>query len=262
MNFIIRRRGLSSTFVILIVALILAIGSFFLIRSNTAQVIMATQPIEAGTQITQDLFNNGVLTVKNVPKDVVTENTLTFDDIPTDAKLYVVTDLDAGQILTKKCVANNKDGLLTNDELVKNNQVLFTLSNEDNVKGLTNQITRGTKVNLISIQRVKGSQLLYILNQINPQIVSQNKLTQIINPEEDYAFAKTFLQGVKVYGVIRDKENNSVKQILIGVSPSEAELIAKNLEQGIVYVTMNNVNYKFEKISELNNLADLLPQQE
>lgn len=238
------RKGISSIIVIIILAIVLAVGSFFFLQQNNINVVVINQDLTAGTKITADMFSNGTLTVKTVPKSFVTDGMITTTDGQELVNSYIISDVTKGQILTSSIVSNTKDGILTNKELIDNNMVLYSLT-RDSVKGLARIITQGTKVNLLLTTDVKGSDLL-----TDPAVASLIKskypdkdIKKIIQPDNTYKVTKTIFQGLKVYAVYRD-DNGEINRILVGVTPDQAEEIEHYIHIGEVAVTMNNIEYK------------------
>lgn len=239
-----KRKGISSIVIIIILAVILAVGSFFFLQQSNTNVVVINQDLSAGTKITADMFSNGTLTIKTVPKSFVTDGMITTTSGQELINLYITSDVTKGQILTSSIVANTKDGILTNKELIDNNMVLYSLTRES-VKGLARIITQGTKINLLFSTQIKGSDLLAdpaVVNLIKSRYPNKD-IKKIIQPDNTYTVTKTIFQGLKVYAVNRD-ESGEISRILVGVTPDQAEELEHYMHLGEVTVTMDNIEYK------------------
>lgn len=243
---ILNRKGKAGMLIPIIVSAILALSYFAYMQFNTSTGYVIQSQLEPGTEITQELLNSGDVVIKQIPKDLITESTITDFNL-IDGR-YLKNTLTPGHIISAYDIAKTSD-LRTNKDLVDMNlqAISIPVSPESGIPSTTKV---GDRVNVFGVYTYE------IANMIRNAAGEMENLTVATLPEslktlyiangykedsplmnEQITVSKMLLQNVPVVST-ESTEEGELQRVILGLESRHAELIHITMSTGKIGMSL------------------------
>lgn len=234
----IKRKG-NAKLLVFLVAGGVAISIFAYMQLTTTTVYVATDTLQSGTKITDDMVNKGQIVAKSVPKSLTNAASIkNFKDI---SGSFVKFPIGPGSMVFSYDFAKDSD--LRNNEILRNQNLEALTLPVNKVAGASNALTINDKLNIyttetISLGKLSKNQTMLIselptdLKAIFVDAGGFKDTDSIV--VGDYKYAKLLAQNVPVVDLVRDTEskNKDITNFIIGVNNTIASNIHLTLDTG------------------------------
>lgn len=239
MSLLKRKGSASSSTITMVIAAIIALGSFVLISSQNKEVYVAKQDIPIGSKITSDMIGSAIVPI-SVPKSLANDFSITNPNEIVGR--YVLNNLSDGKLVFSTDIATEKN-LRENKTLKDLNLEAMTIMREKTT-GITDSIALGDRLNVYSIISVdiagpqdETSMPISSLNtEIQKMFLENGYNVEQLIPCGTYTFTKLIIQNVPVVEVERaDAEmegSTEIKTMSVGLNPDESEVLYLAMSMG------------------------------
>lgn len=243
---ILSRKGKAGMLIPIIVSAILALAYFAYMQFNTSTGYVIQSQLEPGTEITQEHLNSGDIVIKQIPKDLITDSTITDYNL-IDGR-YLKNTLTPGHIISAHDIAKTSD-LRTNKDLVdmKLQAISIPVTPESGIPSTTKV---GDRVNVFGVYTYE------IANMIRNAAGEMENLTVATLPEtlkqlylangykedsplmnEQITVSKMLLQNVPVVST-ESTDEGELQRVILGLESKHAELIHITMSTGKIGMSL------------------------
>lgn len=249
MKKLINRKGNSKSFiVVMMLAIIVAIGTFVYLKTNDVKVYLANDVIPAGTKITSDMLVDGTILVREVSASLT--NKYVISDFKEIEDFYVKETLRPGKIIYSYDMAK-EENLRSNEILTAYDLEAVTID-IGHQEGISHAANRGDKVNVYGtyvydlsplfeislmededgeIQEIAGIPVSFLPIEFQEVFYENGYDEDYLINSKDITITKLLLQNVPIVDV-RKNEQGKIEDVTLGLEPEHAEAIYLTLRTG------------------------------
>jgi len=249
MKKLINRKGNSKSFiVVMMLAIIVAIGTFVYLKTNDVKVYLANDVIPAGTKITSDMLVDGTILVREVSASLT--NKYVISDFKEIEDFYVKETLRPGKIIYSYDMAK-EENLRSNEILTAYDLEAVTID-VGHQEGISHAANRGDKVNVYGtyvydlsplfeislmededgeIQEIAGIPVSFLPIEFQEVFYENGYDEDYLINSKDITITKLLLQNVPIVDV-RKNDQGKIEDVTLGLEPEHAEAIYLTLRTG------------------------------
>ena len=249
MKKLINRKGNSKSFiVVMMLAIIVAIGTFVYLKTNDVKVYLANGVIPAGTKITSDMLVDGTILVREVSASLT--NKYVISDFKEIEDFYVKETLRPGKIIYSYDMAK-EENLRSNEILTAYDLEAVTID-IGHQEGISHTANRGDKVNVYGtyvydlsplfeislmededgeIQEIAGIPVSFLPIEFQEVFYENGYDEDYLINSKDITITKLLLQNVPIVDV-RKNDQGKIEDVTLGLEPEHAEAIYLTLRTG------------------------------
>lgn len=249
MKKLINRKGNSKSFiVVMMLAIIVAIGTFVYLKTNDVKVYLANDVIPAGTKITSDMLVDGTILVREVSASLT--NKYVISDFKEIEDFYVKETLRPGKIIYSYDMAK-EENLRSNEILTAYDLEAVTID-IGHQEGISHAANRGDKVNVYGtyvydlsplfeislmededgeIQEIAGIPVSFLPIEFQEVFYENGYDEDYLINSKDITITKLLLQNVPIVDV-RKNDQGKIEDVTLGLEPEHAEAIYLTLRTG------------------------------
>ena len=249
MKKLINRKGNSKSFiVVMVLAIIVAIGTFVYLKTNDVKVYLANDVIPAGTKITSDMLVDGTILVREVSASLT--NKYVISDFKEIEDFYVKETLRPGKIIYSYDMAK-EENLRSNEILTAYDLEAVTID-IGHQEGISHAANRGDKVNVYGtyvydlsplfeislmededgeIQEIAGIPVSFLPIEFQEVFYENGYDEDYLINSKDITITKLLLQNVPIVDV-RKNDQGKIEDVTLGLEPEHAEAIYLTLRTG------------------------------
>lgn len=249
MKKLINRKGNSKSFiVVMMLAIIVAIGTFVYLKTNDVKVYLANDVIPAGTKITSDMLVDGTILVREVSASLT--NKYVISDFKEIEDFYVKETLRPGKIIYSYDMAK-EENLRSNEILTAYDLEAVTID-VGHQEGISHAANKGDKVNVYGtyvydlsplfeislmededgeIQEIAGIPVSFLPIEFQEVFYENGYDEDYLINSKDITITKLLLQNVPIVDV-RKNDQGKIEDVTLGLEPEHAEAIYLTLRTG------------------------------
>lgn len=249
MKKLINRKGNSKSFiVVMMLAIIVAIGTFVYLKTNDVKVYLANDVIPAGTKITSDMLVDGTILVREVSASLT--NKYVINDFKKIEDFYVKETLRPGKIIYSYDMAK-EENLRSNEILTAYDLEAVTID-VGHQEGISHAANRGDKVNVYGtyvydlsplfeislmededgeIQEIAGIPVSFLPMEFQEVFYENGYDEDYLINSKDITITKLLLQNVPIVD-IRKNDQGKIEDVTLGLESEHAEAIYLTLRTG------------------------------
>lgn len=249
MKKLINRKGNSKSFiVVMVLAIIVAVGAFIYLKTNDVKVYLANDVIPAGTKITSDMLVDGTILVREVPTSLT--NKYVISDFKKIEDFYVKETLRPGKIIYSYDMAK-EENLRSNEILTAYGLEAVTI-NIGHQEGISHVANRGDKVNVYGtyvydlsplfeinlmedeegeIQEIAGIPVSFLPIEFQEVFYENGYDEDYLINSKDITITKLLLQNVPIVDV-RKNDQEKIEDVTLGLESEHAEAMYLTLRTG------------------------------